>query len=126
VTQQRLLSHASRCVQHLSDVNVVDVDKNQDSYDAFHNLDLLYADQSKMMKAKKTYQRALNEKKKAWGPEHTSTLNIVNNLGSLYEDQGKLIEAEKVYKRALNEYEKAWGLEHTSTLVLLYLLRLGC
>ena len=48
------------------------------------------------------YQRALDGKEKALGPEHTSTLNTVNNLDNLYKDQGKLAEAEKMYKRALN------------------------
>ena len=116
VTQQRLLPHASRCVQQLSGVNVADVDKNQDSDDAFHNLGLFYADQGKMVEAEKMYQRALNGKEKAWGPEHTSTLHTVNNLGALYAGQGKMTEAEKMYQRALDGYEKAWGPEHTPTL----------
>src|SRR6266498_849419 len=62
------------------------------------------------------YERALQGYEKAWGPEHTSTLNTVNNLGSLYADQGKLVEAEQMYQRALQGYEKAWGPEHTLTL----------
>jgi hypothetical protein len=44
------------------------------------------------------YNRALAGKEKAWGPEHTSTLNTVNNnlagkgnlyLGNLYKNQGR-------------------------------------
>jgi tetratricopeptide (TPR) repeat protein len=62
------------------------------------------------------YQRALQGKEKAWGPEHTSTLDTVNNLAILYADQGKLVEAEQMYQRALQGKEKAWGPEHTSTL----------
>jgi len=62
------------------------------------------------------YQRALQGFEKAWGLEHTSTLDIVNNLGCLYKDQGKLVEAEQMYQRALQGKEKAWGPEHTSTL----------
>jgi Tfp pilus assembly protein PilF len=46
------------------------------------------------------YQRALQGYEKAWGPEHTSTLRIVNNLGLLYVSQGKLDEAEQMYQRA--------------------------
>jgi hypothetical protein len=38
-------------------------------------------------------QRALRRFEKAWGPDHTSTLEMVNNLGNLYADQGKLVEA---------------------------------
>jgi hypothetical protein len=37
---------------------------------------------------------------KAWGPDHTSTLDTVNNF-LLYADQGKLDEAKKMYQRAL-------------------------
>jgi len=53
------------------------------------------------------YQRALQGYEKAWGPEHTSTLNIVNNLAILYKTQGKLVEAEQMYQRALQGNEKA-------------------
>ena len=58
------------------------------------------------------YRRALDGYEKAWGPEHTSTLDTVNNLGSLYGHQGKLAEAEKMYRRALDGYEKLRGPNH--------------
>ncbi|KAF1826804.1 uncharacterized protein K489DRAFT_125754 [Dissoconium aciculare CBS 342.82] len=51
------------------------------------------------------YLRALRGKEKAYGAEHTSTLNTVNNLGLLYS-QGKMAEAEEMYLRALRGYEK--------------------
>ena len=38
------------------------------------------------------FERALEGREKALGPEHTSTLGTVNNLGILYKDQGKLAE----------------------------------
>ena len=60
--------------------------------------------------------RALAGKEKAWGLEHTSTLDTVNNLGLLYKAQGKTKEAEEMFVRALAGKEKAWGAEHTSTL----------
>ncbi|TVY12575.1 hypothetical protein LARI1_G009651, partial [Lachnellula arida] len=43
------------------------------------------------------YQRALQDYEKAWGPEHTSTLDTINNLGFFYIDQSKLVEAEQMY-----------------------------
>jgi hypothetical protein len=52
------------------------------------------------------YMRALRGKEKAWGAEHTSTLDTVNNLGNLYKSQGKMAEAEEMYMRALHGYEK--------------------
>jgi len=70
------------------------------------------------------YRRALDGYEKAWGPDHTSTLNTVNNLGALYADQGKHGEAEKMYRRALDGYEKAWGPDHPSTLRTINNLRL--
>jgi hypothetical protein len=45
------------------------------------------------------YMRALRGYEKAWGAEHTSTLETVNNLGNLYSDQGKMAEAEELWLR---------------------------
>ncbi|KAK2600175.1 hypothetical protein QQS21_005120 [Conoideocrella luteorostrata] len=109
--QRRLLSHAVFCC-----ATIQSSDENEDLNWAFYNLGILYADQGKLQEAEKIYLRALQGYEKAWGLDHTSTLNIVNNLGILYADQGKLQEAEKMYLRALQGKEKAWGLDHTSTL----------
>ncbi|RDW91132.1 hypothetical protein BP5796_02297 [Coleophoma crateriformis] len=68
------------------------------------------------VQAETMYERALAGYEKAWGPEHTSTLDTVNNLGLLYKNQGRMAEAETMYERALAGKEKAWGPEHTSTL----------
>jgi len=46
------------------------------------------------------YNRALAGREKAWGPEHTSTLDTVNNLGNLYKNQGHLDDAERMYPRS--------------------------
>jgi hypothetical protein len=56
------------------------------------------------------------QKGKALGPDHTSTLCAVNNLGSLYGEQGKLAEAEQIFAQALAGYEKTLGPSHTLTL----------
>ncbi|KAI4086456.1 MAG: hypothetical protein L6R37_008417 [Teloschistes peruensis] len=76
----------------------------------------LYKRNDMNSEAEKMYRRALDGKEKAWGPDHTSTLDTVNNLATLYKDQGKHGEVEKMYRRALDGYEKAWGPDHTSTL----------
>ena len=57
---------------------------NRNICQAIHNLGYLYNDQGKMQEAEAMYRRALEGKEKAWGPEHTSTLDTVNNLGILY------------------------------------------
>jgi tetratricopeptide (TPR) repeat protein len=72
----------------------------------FHSLGYLLADEDRQG-AVQMYQRALQGFEKAWGPEHTSTLDTVNNLGILYKNLGQLDEAEKMYQRALQGKEKA-------------------
>ncbi|KAJ4161661.1 uncharacterized protein LMH87_007687 [Akanthomyces muscarius] len=109
--QRRLLLHADRCWQLLNEIASDEV-----SVKISATLGNLYVTQRRLKEAEAMYERALQGKEKAWGPEHTSTLDTVNNLGVLYADQGRLQEAEAMYKRALQGYEKAWGPEHTSTL----------
>jgi Tfp pilus assembly protein PilF len=70
------------------------------------------------------FQRALSGREKTLGPDHTSTLDIVNNLGLLYSDQGKLDEAEQMFIQALARKEKVLGPDHTSTLNTINNLRL--
>jgi len=65
-----------------------------------------------MVEAEVMYRRALESNKKAWGPEHTSTLGTVNNLGSFYINQGKMVEAEIIYRRVLKGEKKTWGPEY--------------
>ncbi|KAF6793061.1 NB-ARC domain-containing protein [Colletotrichum musicola] len=68
----------------------------------------LYSNQGRLKEAEAMYERALQGKEKALGPDHTSTLSTVNNLGNLYKDQDRLKEAEAMYERALQGYEKAF------------------
>ncbi|KAF2786713.1 HET-domain-containing protein, partial [Melanomma pulvis-pyrius CBS 109.77] len=106
ILQQRLLQHAARH-KHFGNVGIEGIEWVP------YNLGLIYADQGKLVEAEEMYQWALQGYEKAWGPEHTSTLDTVNNLGILYADQGKLVEAEKMYQQALQGKEKAWGPKHT-------------
>jgi tetratricopeptide (TPR) repeat protein len=110
--QRRLLPHAARCSYMFLNSLVAD----EKLLAECHSLGLLYSDQGKLDLAGQMYQRALQGKEKAWGPDHTSTLSTVNNLGILYKNQGKLDLAEQMYQRALQGKEKAWGPDHTSTL----------
>jgi tetratricopeptide (TPR) repeat protein len=79
--------------------------------------EILYKTQGKLVEAEQMYQRALQGYEKAWGPEHTSTLDTVNNLANLYAAQGKLVEAEQMYQRALQGYEKAIGADSITTYI---------
>ncbi|KAI6080082.1 hypothetical protein F4821DRAFT_104114 [Hypoxylon rubiginosum] len=110
-TQRRLLKHADRCWVR------IELSKEEEGDEwVYGTLGILYADQGRLAEAETMYKRALEGKEKAWGRDHTSTLDTVNNLGLLYKSQGRLAEAEAMYKRALEGKEKAWGRDHTSTL----------
>ncbi|CEJ81494.1 hypothetical protein VHEMI01616 [[Torrubiella] hemipterigena] len=108
--QRRLISHAIACS------NLI-----QNSYKdlswGFNKVGDLFMDQDKLNDAEKMYLRALVGYEKAWGPDHTSTLDTVNNLGNLYADQaqGKTDDAEKMYLRALAGKEKAIGQSDIAT-----------
>ena len=62
----------------------------------------------RLKEAEAMYVRALKGWEKAWGAEHTSTLDTVNNLGLLYANQGKMAEAEKMYMRVLKGFKKIY------------------
>ncbi|CAH0020139.1 unnamed protein product [Clonostachys rhizophaga] len=111
LVQRRLLRHADRCHTMLAKTQQL---QNREWIPAV--LGNLYAVQGRLKEAEDMYNRALQGKEKAWGPEHTSTLDTVNNLGFLYANQSRWKEAEDMYHRALQGYEKALGPEHTSTL----------
>ncbi len=67
-----------------------------------------------MDEAEKMYQRALQGQEKAWGPEHTSTLNTVNNLGNLYAKQGKLAEGERCLAARKYALPEGWEARQTT------------
>jgi len=89
--QQRLLQHATRCSYIFSNSLVT----GDEMAPVCYNLGSVYIDQGKLVEAEQMYQRALQGFEKAWGPEHTLTLDTVNSLGILYRSQGKLVEPSK-------------------------------
>ena len=113
--EQRLLPHADRCVQQMDTSEGPYHLKLVEASDALHSVGFLFADQGKHAEAEKMYRRALDGYEKAWGPDHTSTLDTVNNLGLLYADQGKHAEAEKMYRRAPDGYTNTRGFNHPNT-----------
>jgi tetratricopeptide (TPR) repeat protein len=113
VINGRLNHHALR-IEHCQQREIVDW--NVIDMGDIYRIGYLDSMTGRLKEAETMYVRALKGYEKAWGAEHTSTLNTVNNLGLLYADQGKMAEAKTMYVRALNGKEKAWGVEHTSTL----------
>lgn len=107
--QRRVMSHAIACSNSIRN-------SCEDSSWALCTLGVLFADQGKLDNAERMYLHALAEYEKVLGPDHLSTLDIINNLGNLYKRQDKLDDAERMHLRALVGKQKAWGPDHTSTM----------
>jgi tetratricopeptide (TPR) repeat protein len=104
-------------ISHLDTIcQTAEFDTKSSSSGACHAFGLFYYDQGRFEDAERMYNRALSGYEKTLGPDHNSTLDIINNLGLLYSDQGRLDDAEKAYNRALAGLEKALGSDHLSTL----------
>jgi tetratricopeptide (TPR) repeat protein len=119
VVERRLLPHCNHLHKVMKDMPIASLKEYGGNNLLLHSylmLGNLYRNQGKLKEAEEMYQLTLKGYEKAWGSEHTSTLDTVNNLGVLYSGQGKLKEAEEMYQRALKGKEKAWGSEHPSTL----------
>jgi tetratricopeptide (TPR) repeat protein len=114
VTQQRLLRHAN-CSWRSVDAVLASQENDTITVHAVHNFGTLYRDQSRLNEAEEMYERALQGREKALGPNHMSTLHTVNSLGILYRGQGRLDKAEEMFERALKGRTEAFGPDHTST-----------
>ncbi|KAI1559291.1 NB-ARC multi-domain protein [Pyrenophora tritici-repentis] len=96
--RKRVMAHGLRVSGWIEDDSGLGKEKIVEALirpDHFHNLGYLLDDEDGQ-RALQMYQRALQGKEKAWGLEHTSTLDTVNSLGNLYADLGQLHEAEKM------------------------------
>lgn len=108
----RLLPHCDRkfsLAQQRMQGTSIDGPDLQLQSNAYHGLGNLYAVQGRMKEAEGLHLRQLARKEKAWGAEHTSTLEAVNNPGALYSNESDIKEAEDFYLRAL-EWKKPWVL----------------
>ena len=66
--------------------------------------------------SRRLYQRAIVGYESSVGPDHLSTLGVVNNLGALELTEGNVVEAQAMYERALAGREKILGMEHVKTM----------
>ncbi|KAI4086028.1 MAG: hypothetical protein L6R37_008451, partial [Teloschistes peruensis] len=92
VVNRRLNHHALR-IEHCDQREVVDW--NVIDVEDIYPIGYLDSMMGRLKEAEEMYMRALKGYEKAWGAEHTSTLDTVNNLGLLYENQAKMAEAEE-------------------------------
>jgi tetratricopeptide (TPR) repeat protein len=65
--------------------------------------------QEKLEDARALYEKALEGFERLVGPEHPSTVSVVNNLGTLLYTQQKLGDAQQMYERALVGRDRVLG-----------------
>src|SRR5262245_27991180 len=83
--------------------------------DCFGRLGKAYRLQGKYAEAEPLFQRALDIREKAFGPEHPDTATSLNSLAVLYNLQERHAEAEPLLHRVLAISEEALGPEHPDT-----------
>ena len=88
LTQRRLLPHCNRIfllVQQSMQKTMNNEINLQWQNNAYHELADLYSDQKRMKEAEDMYLRALAGYEKAWGAEHTLTLNTRYKVAVIYQ-----------------------------------------
>ena len=93
---------------------------------SINELASVYRRQGKYDLAEPLYERALNIRMAALGPEDPEVARSYNSLAILNWNRGNYAEAERLYKQALDLWEKAYGSDHSdvakglNNLALLY------
>jgi tetratricopeptide (TPR) repeat protein len=72
-------------------------------------------EQGKYQEAIPIAERAVEAAKRARGPEHPETADVLNNLAFLFQKSGNYTKAEPLYQEALRIRQKVLGPEHPNT-----------
>ncbi len=79
-----------------------------EAYDSYNTLD----QQGRYSEAEPYAKEALRLATEEFGPNDSTTADLLNSLALLYQAQGHYAEAEPLYQRSLAIREKALGPEH--------------
>ncbi|EFR04926.1 kinesin light chain [Nannizzia gypsea CBS 118893] len=107
LSHARLAAHATRLVHQRFLQNDLIDNIAIGRFKGAVKIAVLLREQVQLVAAEHVNQRVLRGYQKAFGANHTSTLNI---------KQGKLVKAEDIYQRALQGYQKALGADYISIL----------
>src|SRR6202035_2544087 len=75
-----------------------------------------YKDRRHLKDAVKLYERIVEIRKRASGPEHADTLTAMSDLAGAYIADGQKGAARKLLTETLHVRERVLGLEHLDTL----------
>src|SRR3712207_5105585 len=71
-----------------------------------------YVEMGKDEQAELLFQRALDIKEKALGPNHISVAVSLSNLAEIYIHKEQYTKAESLLKRSVTIFEKSLGMSH--------------
>ncbi|KAJ1566144.1 hypothetical protein HK096_008165, partial [Nowakowskiella sp. JEL0078] len=103
----------------LEQKNLVLGEEHPSTLNLLNNLDGLYDNQAKYVKAEPLFIGCSFKKISILGAKHLYTPTSLNNLAGLYRSQGKYEKAEPLYIDSLEKRRRVLGEEHPSTLTSL-------
>jgi tetratricopeptide (TPR) repeat protein len=109
---RRLLHHAARCADFVSNVSVSDCGKEWE----LQQLGILFSEQDKLEEAESFLQRSLHACLEVNMPNNTLIPDTQNQLGLIYLRQGDQQKAGQTFQCAIQRYEQALGPEDVSKL----------
>jgi eukaryotic-like serine/threonine-protein kinase len=75
----------------------------------------VYADEQQWVRAKQTYERALEIDRRLLGDDHPRVAMRLNNLAVVAQNIGDLKRAEELFRDAIRRDERAYGDQHPET-----------
>jgi len=80
--------------------------------------------QGNYIEAEKLGRETLEIQRRVLGPEHPSTVILMNNIANFLEAEGRFAEAEKLQRETLAIKRRVLGPEHSETAISIY--NIGC
>lgn len=98
---RRLMPHATKMFENFNHWKI----ENTEAAWKLVRLANLHYRQEKLDQAAALYQRAFEGNYQTLGPNHNSTLQVLQNLGTIAGRQGRLGDAESLYRKVLHQKE---------------------
>ncbi|HJQ32011.1 MAG TPA: tetratricopeptide repeat protein [Pyrinomonadaceae bacterium] len=111
----RLLPHALAAAEHARELKVLE----KATSSLLNQAGLYLQTKAELVKAKVTFEQALETVTPKFGAEHSLVSTLLNNLGNVLYDMGDFDGARASYERALAIAETVYGLDHLEVAIRL-------
>jgi tetratricopeptide (TPR) repeat protein len=83
--------------------------------DTQNNIAVVLKEQGKLEEALELYQKSLDTRIRAVGPDHASVADTMQNIGIVHGSMGDQASAKECYRKAHAIYQAAFGADHPTT-----------